>query len=213
MKENIEMRTFNAEIRAVGGDKPKITGYACVFNQLSDDLGGFREIIDPGPFGNTINDDVFALINHDANFVLGRNKSGTLSLFEDNVGLGFEIDPPNTTFANDLLVSMERGDINKCSFAFIVADAVWETLNGEDIRRITKFKQLFDISLVVYPAFPQTSAEVNGKNITTPEQVYAEYRSSNQLNQENILAEKRKAEKLLKEKRDRDIDIMSIYSR
>lgn len=175
--KGIEIRTFNAELKAEG-DSPKIRGVASVFNQLSEDLGGFRETIDPASFGSLINTcDVFALINHDANLVLGRNKSGTLRLSEDNTGLNFEVDPPNTTYANDLLAVMARGDMDKCSFAFRVADEYWEKVDGEDIRHITKFASLHDVSVVTYPAFPQTSAQLNGKDILTPEQVYTEFRS------------------------------------
>jgi len=192
MKNAIEKRTFNAEVRKLeSGDKPQITGTASVFNQLSQDLGGFREIIEPYAFGDIINTcDVFALINHDPNQVLGRNKSGTLKLEENENGLDFTVDPPDTTFANDLLVSMARKDIDKCSFAFIVADDSWETINGEDIRRIKKFKELFDVSVVTYPAFYQTNAQVNGKDVTPPEEVYAEFRSKNniaQIKQEPVI--------------------------
>lgn len=209
----VEMRTFNVEIRADEGEMPQIKGTACVFNQLSQDLGGYREIIDPWSMGDIINtSDVFALINHDANLVLGRNKSGTLKLSENKNGLDFVVDPPDTSFANNLIASMRRRDIDKCSFAFIVADATWEIIDGQDVRRITKFKELFDISIVTYPAFYQTSAQLNGKDITTPEKVYAEYRSK--LNQ-NIEIKNQKdtdlARKILeKEYRDRQIYILSL---
>ena len=196
--DEIEIRTFIAEVRANEGDKPKIRGQAAVFDVLSVNLGGFKEIIHQNSFGDVINiNDVFALINHDVNLVLGRNKSGTLSLEENEKGLDFIVDPPNTSFANDLLISMARKDMDKCSFAFIVADEYWEKVNGEDIRHITKFKELWDVSIVTYPAFPQTIAELFGKRVRTPEQVYMEYCSrtmeSNKLIQQDLI--KREHEK------------------
>jgi len=209
----IEIRTFAAEIRAAGEDKPKITGTACVFNVMSDDLGGFREIIDPWPFGDLIHtNDVFALINHDANFVLGRNKSGTLTLEENEKGLDFVVDPPNTTFANNLIASMIRGDMNKCSFAFRVADDSWETINGQDIRHIHKFAELYDVSVVTYPAFYQTKAQVNGKDVTPPEQIYAEYRSKQTQSEELKKQKDLDLAKSIAEKefRDRKINILSL---
>ena len=209
----IEIRTFNAEIRA-DSDNKKIEGIASVFNVLSDDLGGFREIIDPNSFGSLIyENDVRALINHDPNLILGRNqRSKTLRLVEDNQGLKFEVDPPNTSYANDLLVSMERGDVDQCSFAFRVSDDSWETINGQDVRHIHKFAELIDVSVVMFPAFPQTSAQVNGKNIIMPEQIYAEYRSkltqSEELKkQKDLDLAKNIAEK---EYRDRKISILSL---
>ena len=188
MKNNIEIRTFNAEVRSDGEEKPKIKGTACVFNQLSCDLGGFKEIIDPGSFGDIINtDDVFALINHDANLVLGRNKSGTLTLEENEKGLDFIVDPSDTSFANDLLANMKLKNMDKCSFAFVVGDAAWEKIDGLDIRRITKFKELWDVSVVTYPAFYQTNAQVFGHDVLTPKEVYAEYRSRTTANNELLL--------------------------
>jgi len=176
--EGIEIRSFRAKFNQDDGEKPKIVGTAAVFDELSDDLGGFREIIHKGAFGELISsNDVFALINHDPNLILGRNKSGTLTLKEDKDGLKFEIDPPDTSYANDLLVSMQRGDIDKCSFAFVVDKDEWENENGMDIRHVYKFSELWDVSVVTYPAFPQTKAELFGKNIKTPYKVYAEYRS------------------------------------
>jgi HK97 family phage prohead protease len=134
-------------------------GYAAVFNELSRDLGGFREQIIPGAFAEAIDtDDVRALINHDSNFVLGRNRAGTLALREDARGLAVEITPPDTAFARDLIVSMERGDVTQMSFAFRVspngenwaknADGVWV--------RSVKRARLYDVSVVTYPAYIQT---------------------------------------------------------
>lgn len=217
----IEIRTFPAEIRADSSNK-KINGVASVFNVLSDDLGGFKEIIDSYSFGNLIyENDVRALINHDSNLILGRNqRSKTLRLAEDSQGLKFEVDPPNTSYANDLLVSMERGDVDQCSFAFRVADAYWEVIDGMDVRHITKFAELIDVSVVMFPAFPQTSAQVFGKSINTPEQIYAEFRSTKPIEQDvvtDVIAEKdieieetEKRNKLEKEYRDREIDILSL---
>ena len=85
----IDYRSFPFEIRA--DEENKIVGYAAVFNQLYVDLGPFREKIAPGAFKKTIQEaDVRALWNHDPNFVLGRTKSGTLKLQEDDKGLAIE---------------------------------------------------------------------------------------------------------------------------
>jgi len=176
----IEIRTFKAEIRKEGEEKPKIKGTAAVFDQLSDDLCGFKEIIRKGAFSEAMkSDEIYGLKNHNEDLVLGRTKSKTLSLSEDDIGLGFVIDPPDTTYANDLLVSMERGDMDKCSFAFVVDDesVKWYKKDGVLIRDISKMAELWDVSIVTYPAFPQTQAYLFNKRIRTPQQVYKEYRS------------------------------------
>ena len=110
---------FRYEKRADG--TRRIVGHAAVFNQWSEDLGGFREQIAPGAFAAALTqDDVRALFNHDTNQVLGRNKAGTLTLLEDERGLLSEIILPDTQLARDLEVLMGRGDINQMSFAFTI---------------------------------------------------------------------------------------------
>ena len=155
----IETRTYDAEIR-VSDDDPIIRGYAAVFNELSTLLGGFREKIAPGAFKPALKGkpDVRALFNHDPNFVLGRMRTGTLRLAEDDHGLAVEIDPPETQWMRDLLVSLKRGDISQMSFAFRVGKDIWEQLDdGTQIRTVTQIAELMDVSPVTYPAYPQTS--------------------------------------------------------
>lgn len=154
----MEIRTIQSEFRVKSEDgKAQISGYAAVFNELSDDLGGFREKIQPGAFSETVkNDDVRALWNHDSNYVLGRNKAETLRLSEDEHGLHYEVDLPDTQWAKDLSESIKRGDVTQSSFGFTVDSDEWSKQDGETVRTLTKVT-LFDVSPVTYPAYPQTS--------------------------------------------------------
>jgi len=156
----IERRYFEPpelEIRAEG-DQSVVAGYASVFDTLSDNLGGFREKIAKGAFDAVLGDDVRGLFNHEPSAILGRTKSGTMRLKVDARGLHYEIDLPTTTVANDLKESMKRGDITQSSFAFNVDEDKWgEDEDGRIIRTITKFKRLFDVSPVTYPAYPDAS--------------------------------------------------------
>ena len=120
-------------------------------------MGGFKEIIAPGAFDDVLGDDVRALINHDGNLILARTTSGTLQLSTDEMGLRYEFTIPETSYGKDLAVSMERGDITQSSFAFTVSDDSWETIDGEDVRTITKVARLFDVSPVTYPAYPDAN--------------------------------------------------------
>ena len=161
----LERRAFAVELRVAKeeGKAPMLRGHAAVFEQLSEDLGGFREKIAAGAFKDAIKgDDVRALFNHDPNFVLGRNKAGTLKLSEDDTGLKVDIDPPDTQFARDLMVSIERGDISQMSFGFTIPTGgqMWEEQeDGSYIRTITR-ASLFDVSPVTFPAYPQTDVAV-----------------------------------------------------
>jgi len=154
----MEIRTIQSEFRVENKEgKAQISGYAAVFNELSDDLGGFREKIQPGAFSEAIQrDDVRALWNHDSNYVLGRNKAGTLKLSEDERGLHYVVDLPDTQWAKDLSESIKRGDVTQSSFGFIVDSDEWAKQDGETVRTLTKVT-LFDVSPVTYPAYPQTS--------------------------------------------------------
>lgn len=143
------------------GQAPMIRGYAAVFDQLSEELGGFREKIQRGAFAaNLAGADVRALFNHDPNLVLGRTKSGTLRLQEDIHGLRIEIDPPDTQAARDLMTSMQRGDIDQMSFGFQVIRDHWETDPEGKVTRTLLDVRLFDVSPVTYPAYPQTQVGV-----------------------------------------------------
>mgnify|MGYP001826162873 CR=1 FL=1 len=141
-------------------DRPsRIEGYAAVFGAESVDLGGFREVIHRGAFANTLGSaDVRGLINPDPNLVLGRTTAGTLELREDERGLAFTLYPPDTAAARDLLVSMERGDVDQMSFGFETVRDRWETDDRGALRHLLE-AQLFDVSVVTFPAYPQTSAE------------------------------------------------------
>ncbi len=157
-----ERRTIAlTELRVKQQDGPRmITGYAAVFNTLSLDLGGFREMILPGAFAQTIGEnDVRALFNHDANYVLGRNRAGTLRLREDENGLAIEIDLPDTQWARDLAVSVGRGDVTQMSFSFRTRKDEWLEVPGQGIVRRLMDVELFDVSLVTYPAYPATTAQ------------------------------------------------------
>jgi len=158
MQITIEHRSFSLSEIRVAGEGRKISGHAAVFNKLSEDLGGFREKIAPGAFASTITGaDVRALFNHDPNYVLGRTKSGTLSLIEDAKGLAITIDPPETQWANDLIESVKRGDISQMSFGFRAVADEWD--DGKKVRTL-KEVELFDVSVVTYPAYPQTDVKI-----------------------------------------------------
>jgi len=190
------------EVRETEDEKRKITGYAAVFEKLSEPLFGFREKIAQGAFVEAIEkDDVRALWNHDPNYVLGRNKSGTLRMEENKKGLKIEIDPPETQWANDLLTSIRRGDVDQMSFGFMVEEEEWDRKNkDEPIRTLNKVR-LFDVSPVTYPAYPQTSVGVR-----TTEEVYKDFLAAKDRADEAVEEEQRKKAEAGQEEARRDID-------
>lgn len=170
----IELRvlpTDDVELRVerAADDKPaKLTGYAARFNKDSLDLGGFVERIRPGAFTKTIGtSDVRALVNHDENLLLGRTKSGTLRLVENERGLKFEIDLPDTQTAKDTAASIERGDMDGCSFSFRTITDEWHKgKDGQpDTRTLIEIDPLYDVGPVTYPAYPDTSVAVRSFDV------------------------------------------------
>lgn len=164
--------------------KPTFYGYGAVFNSLSEPMFGFREVIEPGFFDDVLNDDVRALIDHNPSLILGRTKSGTLTISVDEKGLYYEAKSPGTSFANDLAISMQRGDVTQSSFAFsLTGDGEYweEDEEGRVIRHLTKAKKLYDVSPVTYPAYPEASSGkrgmeefLNSKKKQIPERYYRE---------------------------------------
>ena len=141
-------------------------GTAAVFDKRSEDLGGFVEVIKRGAFKDVLEDDVRLLFNHDPNFVMARTASGTLSLEEKPKGLVAEADIGDYSYANDIRLMLEREDVSQMSFAFRIdpmdeSAQEWEELgDGTLLRTIKRFSELFDVSVVTYPAYPQTDAGV-----------------------------------------------------
>jgi hypothetical protein len=158
----IEIERRVGSIAEVESEGNKLHGYAAVFNQPSENLGGFREFIAPGAFKRTLdsNEDVRALLDHDTRLVLGRRSAGTLRLHEDTRGLAVEIDLPSTSYAKDAAELIRRGDVSQMSFGFTISKGDDEWLPPESDeplrRRIVRHANLMEVSVVSIPAYPQT---------------------------------------------------------
>ena len=153
-----EQREFRMESAEQNGNT--IRGYAAVYNSDSEWMGGFYEQIATGAFDGVMENDVRAYFNHDENLLLGRVSSGTLRISTDKRGLFYEVDLPNTTYANDLAELMKRGDVNQSSFAFLIEKDRWEQRDGVTYRIIEKVSRLLDVSPVSQPAYPDATSEL-----------------------------------------------------
>lgn len=157
-------------LRAIDSGKGSIpvSGYAARFNEISEDLGGYREVISPGAFDEVLEDpntDVRALINHEGVPLArykGDREENTLRLSVDEHGLRYSFDlnlsqPESRSLAS----AMSRGDIDQSSFRFQAREgskfSEGETGLVRDVFRVTSLR---DVSVVTFPAYPTTSAEV-----------------------------------------------------
>jgi HK97 family phage prohead protease len=161
-----EIRFSDAQelrIQTDAAGKRTLTGYASVFNEESQDLGGWTEVVKPGCFKRSLASgvDCMALSEHDRNKgLLGRTKSGTLRLNEDNVGLRFECDLPDTQLGNDTATSVARRDLDACSFAFIALDTSWDQNAAGGVVRTLNDVDLQDVTITSRPAYLGTSVQL-----------------------------------------------------
>ncbi len=162
------------EMRAAGTqptiDNRKVSGYACVFDSFSQDLGGFIEKIDPHALDDVVGrSDVLCLLNHDeARGLLARCKDGkgSLALTIDERGLKYEFEAPHTSIGDELIEGIKRGDITASSFAFSVAEDEWQKkADSTYIRTITRIAELYDVSPVYHPAYTATSVELAKRSL------------------------------------------------
>ncbi|MCS2609377.1 HK97 family phage prohead protease [Halomonas dongshanensis] len=136
-------------------------GYAARFDAPTQ-LDGFSERIRPGAFTRTLASkdapNVRAIYEHDGRALLGRAGSGSLRLHEDDQGLAFELDLPDTQLGRDVATLVKRGDVHGCSFGFIAQGESWE---GE--TRVLEDVDLLEVTITATPAYDTTSVQVRGK--------------------------------------------------
>lgn len=161
--EATEKRNLTAnqvEIREVEGGPRVLTGYAVKWEMKSVPMGyfkRFKEQFRRGAFTESLtNDDQKALWSHDTSKVLGRTKNGTLRLFEDEVGLRFELDLPDTTLGDDAYKSIKRGDVDGVSFGFSMLTQEWDEADLDNVVRTVIKAKLLEISPVAFPAYPDS---------------------------------------------------------
>ena len=179
---NIEKRIYNftkVEIRADADGSSYIDGYASVFNKDSLDLGGFIETVNPEAFNRTLteNPDVRALFNHDSSELLGRTVSKTLTLTVDDRGLRMSLRLPNTGKGPYVKEMISRGDLSQMSFGFITRKDKWDFSSTPNRRELLDV-DLFEVSPVTFPSYPDTSLAVRSMELAKTNTLSAEQRSA-----------------------------------
>ncbi len=144
------------QVREAEGDL-SIEGYFSVFNSIYELWPGATESVAPGAFSETLGDDIRALVNHNDTLVLGRNKAGTLELREDSHGLWGKIKVnPNDSDAMNLYERVKRGDVNQCSFGFMIESEETEFREDGSIHWTIRKVKLFEVSVCTFPAYEAT---------------------------------------------------------
>ena len=164
--KNLEVRSFDASFSESEGKT--VQGRGVVFESLSNDLQGFKEIIKKGAITQELidNSDVYARMNHSNDYILARSNKGvgSLKLELKNDGLYYSFELPNTEKGRELGEHIRRGEISQSSFAFMVSDEPdsekWYKKDGVVIREINKISYLGDVAPVFQPAYSETSVSL-----------------------------------------------------
>ena len=163
------MNRFGVELRAqVQGNR--LAGHAAVFD-VHAQMPGHWETLARSAFDEALHSDrdVKALFNHNPSMVLGSTRAKTLRLDVDDVGLAFEVDLPDTSYARDLRELVDREDVAGCSFGFIPGVDRWSRApDGGQLRTHVAVKELLDVSLVSYPAYDGTDVALRHVDFKPP---------------------------------------------
>lgn len=164
--ERREYRAVDFDRLTLRADGGRFVGHAAVFNQktaIGDPARyGFWERIAPGAFDRAINEahDVRLLVDHEPSRLLARTASSTMKLATDKKGLRVEADLADTSVGRDVRVLLERGDLSQMSFAFTTLADDWTDEKDHSQLRTISDLDLYDVSIVTFPAYTQTDASM-----------------------------------------------------
>ena len=159
-----EVRTITAAqpmtVRTTSDGSKQIGGYAIVWNSLSTDLGGFKEICSPKMLDRTLreNPDVLALRDHRTDLLIGRTTAKTLQLETDSTGLAFTITLPATSIGDDTAENVRVRNLTGCSFGFATREDSWAVDDNGNVVRTLLDVDLYEISITSFPAYAATTA-------------------------------------------------------
>lgn len=158
--------TFSA--RSDSDEGPVIEGYFAVFNSDYEIWPGATEQVAPDAFNNCLSLDVRALCDHMTNLVLGRTSAGTLELRVDEKGLWGKIKiNEQDSDAMNLYARVQRGDVSQCSFGFDILDEEYIDNRDGSCTWILHDVYLWEVSVVTFPAYAETSVEARKKDRET----------------------------------------------
>lgn len=179
---NRQTRSLQTELKTRAeedGQEMIIEGYFAVFNKPTELWRGAYEEIAPNAFDTTMGNDIRALINHDTNLVLGRNKVGTLELKVDGHGLWGRIKiNPDDSDAVNLYSRVKRGDVDQCSFGFNILNEETDYRDDGTVKWIIKEIDLHEVSVVTFPAYEETGVQARKAEVAQHEKRMLEHRKN-----------------------------------
>lgn len=162
---------------AEGEARSPLRGHALTWTEVAEPWPGLRESFEAGAFADFLasDPDVFACYQHDTRQLLGRTSSGTFRLAEDDTGLAYELDLPDTTLGRDVRELVERGDLRGVSICFNAEEESFEELPDGSLRRTIHRASLYEVSIVTDPAYRDSTA-----SFRSAQEALTEYRAKQQ---------------------------------
>lgn len=161
MKE-VRVCEIRAGASADGQKALRLEGRPIVYDQpttINDPAGAYIEIIRAGALDRADLSDARLLYNHDLNKVPLARTPKTMRLSLDPAGLSMIAELPDTEEARSVYTAVQRGDLSGMSFAFKVPEGGDSYDAKTRTRTITRIEKVYEISVVPFPAYPQTSVE------------------------------------------------------
>ena len=187
-KNELVTRNYIATFRAVEDEEGSIIeGTPIVFNQdtkMQDWAGEYNERIDIHALDNADLKDIRLFINHNTNKIaLARTKNGrgTMTFNIDNEGLHIKaiLDTENNQEAKSLYSAIKRGDMDGMSFMFRIKSQEWLDIDSDCPTRVIKeISIVHEVSVVNFPAYPQTSIDARDNSEETEYSPLAEARKA-----------------------------------
>jgi len=199
----MEIRTIDEVEYREEDDKSIVSGYVVKWEKLSEEMFGFREKVAKGAFEKSLSErNVFSFWNHNSDIVLGNTRNNTLKVEEDDKGLKFELDLPDTTAGKDARTLIKRGDVKGMSFGFATNIDEWDESNPKKVIRTLKEVRLYEVSPTAMPAYPQSSVAARSmEDVLTSHKEYQERKQAieNESNKRQLQINKNKIKNIFME--------------
>lgn len=150
----------NYQERATPDAPAGVFGTAIVFGARAELVPGVFEEIDRGAVRRALvgNPDIVVLNSHNIGQPLGRTGAGTARVWTDQRGLRYHATPPaGSAYAEDLMRSLKRGDVNGSSFAFQPTRERWSDVEDGLLIEVLDMR-LFEVSPTAIPAYTATDS-------------------------------------------------------
>ena len=186
LKTEYRSTSIPFEVRETDDGKQYVEGYGIKWEQLSLELGyweRFKEKFERGAFLEYLDDrnqNTKFLVDHETGKILARTDKGTLEIKEDEIGLYYRLEIPNTTLGRDYYEDVKNGNKDGVSVGFRVSVEEWDESDPENIVRTVRKAELLEISGTGWPAYPQTTA-----NVRSIKDAYQEFKDATEEAQES----------------------------